>query len=83
MSTEFGIDAFIDAVNNKEYNDAEKAFADLMADKVSQALEAGKMNVAQDVYDGVTGSHDVEDLEAALEEFDDVEDVEDDEEDDE
>ena len=83
MSTEFGIDAFIDAVNNKEYNDAEKAFADLMADKVSQALEAEKMNVAQDVYDGVTGSHDGENLEAALEEFDDVEDVEDDEEDDE
>jgi len=79
MSTEFGIDAFIDAVNNKEYNDAEKAFADLMADKVSQALEAEKMNVAQDVYDGVTGSHDVENLEAALEEFDDVEDDEDDE----
>jgi hypothetical protein len=79
MSTEFGIDAFIDAVNNKEYNDAEKAFADLMADKVSQALEAEKMNVAQDVYDGVTGSHDVENLEAALEEFDDVDDEEDDE----
>jgi len=80
MSTEFGIDAFIDAVNNKEYNDAEKAFADLMADKVSQALEAEKMNVAQDVYDGVTGSHDVENLEAALEEFDDVEDDEEDDE---
>lgn len=80
MSTEFGIDAFIDAVNNKEYNDAEKAFADLMADKVSQALEAEKMNVAQDVYDGVAGSHSVEDLEAALEEFDDVEDDEEDDE---
>ena len=44
---------FIDAVGDKDFNNAEKMFQDLLADKMSTAMEAEKISVASDIYNSV------------------------------
>ena len=44
---------FINAVGDKDFNNAEKMFQDLLADRMSTALDAEKVSVASDIYNSV------------------------------
>lgn len=80
MST---IEDLVQASLNQDYNGANEIFGDLMSSKISDALEQEKIQLANNIYNGVEEEEvedfDVDDLED--EDFDDEEDLEDDEED--
>lgn len=44
------IDAFINAVQNKEYTDAETQFNDLIGDRLQQKLDQAKIDIANRIY---------------------------------
>lgn len=79
MST---IEDLVQASLNQDYNGANEIFGDLMSSKISDALEQEKIQLANNIYNGVEEEEvedfDVDDLED--EDFDDEEDLEDDEE---
>ena len=56
----------IDAINSKEYNDANDTFNGLIAQKLDQALEQEKVSVASSVFGGEENEIDQE-VEYALE----------------
>lgn len=53
------IDSFIDAIQSGDFNSSEQIFNDLLQDKVSDALDAEKIAVADTIFNG--GEDDVED----------------------
>tara|TARA_R110002096_G_scaffold69149_2_gene166382 strand:- start:3168 stop:3365 length:198 start_codon:yes stop_codon:yes gene_type:complete len=59
------IDSFIDSVNNKDFNEAEKVFSELLGDKVALALDAEKISIADDVYNSTAGDEELADTLAA------------------
>lgn len=79
------IENFIDAMVNKDYATSNEMFADLMNQKIDQALDAEKAAVAGQVFNGLEPEEDEisdEDLEAAAddaledEDFDDTDEEE-------
>lgn len=59
--------SFVDALQGGNFNDAETMFNDILGDKVQDALDAEKIAVADEIFNGVEPV-----------EFDDEEEVEDD-----
>lgn len=59
---------FIDSIAAGDFNQSEKLFNDLLADKVADTLEAEKMAVADTIFNGVepASEEDVEEPEAEL-----------------
>lgn len=44
---------FIDALQNNNFNSAEELFNDILGDKVQQSLDAEKVSVADQIFNGV------------------------------
>jgi len=81
MST---IEDLVQASLNQDYNGANEIFGDLMSSKISDALEQEKIQLANNIYNGVEEEEEVEDFDVddlEDEDFNDEEDLEDDEED--
>lgn len=68
-----GIGDWIDAVADKDYASADPIFKELMSDRMNDALDAEKIKVAGEIYNG-------DEPEQVEMEFDEVEPSEDDEE---
>jgi len=50
------IDTLITALNSGKQNDANKAFDAAMQNKINTALDAKKIELANDVYNGITNA---------------------------
>lgn len=46
------ISNFLDAIQQKNYNQAEKHFSDILGDRVSDALDQTKIKLASQIYQG-------------------------------
>lgn len=46
------IEAFLDALQQSNFNKAEKHFTDILGNRVSDALDQAKIKVASDIYNG-------------------------------
>lgn len=62
------IETFIDDIMSKNYSAAQTAFGDMIGQRMTDALDAEKVNLAQQVYNGV--EPDEEQLELDLEDDD-------------
>lgn len=52
---------FIDAISSGDFNQSEKLFNDLLSDKVGETLEAEKIAVAGQIFNGEAPLEDDED----------------------
>jgi hypothetical protein len=63
---------FIDSIAAGDFNQSEKLFNDLLADKVQSSLDAEKIAVADTIFNGVEPEEDIElsdeEIEAELDE---------------
>lgn len=59
---------FIDSIAAGDFNQSEKLFNDLLADKMDDALEAEKISVADTIFNGVDPEEDIEVSEEEFEE---------------
>ena len=48
--------SFVDALQGGNFNDAETMFNDILGDKVQDALDAEKIAVADEIFNGVESS---------------------------
>lgn len=62
------IETFIDDIMSKNYSAAQTAFGDMIGQRMTDALDAEKVNLAQQVYNGI--EPDEEQLELDLEDDD-------------
>ena len=67
------IETFIDDIMSKNYSAAQTAFGDMIGQRMTDALDAEKVNLAQQVYDGA--EPDEEQLELDLEDNEDYDDA--------
>lgn len=72
------VEDLIQAISGQQALDVGQIFGDLMSTKVSDALEAEKVRVAGEIYNGTTADDDVseEEVDAALAELDAMEEEE-------
>jgi hypothetical protein len=72
------VEDLIQAISGQQALDVGQIFGDLMSSKVSDALEAEKVRVAGEIYNGTTADDDVseEEVDAALAELDAMEEEE-------
>lgn len=66
------IEAFIDAVANDDFRAAETLFQELISSKVSDTLDAQRVEVAADLYGTPEVNDDVEEVEEETEQIDEL-----------
>lgn len=75
------INDLIQSALDQDYNKANQVFGDLMGEKISDALDQQKANIAAQIYNGVEPAEDETEFEAEVDDLNDeeIEDMIDDE----